>query len=225
MTRICYDSVTAADIPANARMVAGYISGPYAWSPADWARFPDAVQVRIATQALVNDGHVLDVEAGDASPAQAPGWVQMRRKAGVDPTVYCSLGNWQMVRACFAANGILQPHFWIAAYDNVPTIPPGAVAKQYANAPLAGGHFDLSIVANVWPGVDKGGTDMLLVRGTTAVYLIMGDTVVHVDTPADEQAFQAAGVPQATISDAMLQSILQAGIKAVGSITGNLTLS
>lgn len=152
-----YDSTAAADIPRDAAIVAGYLPpSRYAWSAADWARFPSAVKVRIVIFATVNDGHVLDVEQGDARPDEVPGWVQMRRRAGLaTPTVYCSLSIWQACRDACARAGVPEPLWWIARYDNNPVIPVGAVAKQYANEPLAGGHFDLSVVADHWPGVDQ----------------------------------------------------------------------
>lgn len=156
MPRTMYDSTEANDIPTTAAMVAGYLRpSRYAWSAADWARFPRAVKVRIAIFATVNDGHVLDVEPGDATPAQAPSWVRMRRAVGVDPTVYCNASTWAQVRAEFRRQGVAEPHYWIAKYDGVAEIPAGAVAKQFANPPVHGaGHFDLSIVADYWPGVD-----------------------------------------------------------------------
>lgn len=146
-----YDSTTASDIPTSAPMVAGYIDGLYAWSMADWARFPAAVKVRIAVFATTNDGDVLDVEQGDATPSQAPAWVTMRRAAGDDPTVYVNLSNVDATRAAFAAAGVRQPHYWLAHYDNDPTIPPGYVAKQYADEALIGAHYDLSSVGPGWP--------------------------------------------------------------------------
>lgn len=155
MTRTLYDAVTPANIPASAQMVAGYVDGRYAWSASDWARFPGAVKVRIAVFASTNDGHVLDVEPGDATPAQAVGWVQRRRAAGVDPTVYCGLSttgySWANVRAAFQAAGVAEPHYWVAAYPgNGPNLYAGSVAHQYANP----GPYDLSVVADYWPGVD-----------------------------------------------------------------------
>lgn len=139
-----YDSVTATAIPTNAAVVAGYVDGAYAWSKADWARFPESVKVRIAVFARTNDGHVLDVENGDATPAQAPGWVRMRRAAGLDPIVYCNASTWPSVISAFSSAGIAGPHYWIAQYDGNPAIPSGAVAKQYNDPPGSGGEYDIS---------------------------------------------------------------------------------
>ncbi len=163
--RTLYDSVTAFNIPADAQMVAGYVDGRYAWSASDWARFPGAVKVRIACFAWTNDGHVLDVETGDATPAQAPGWVQMRRAAGVDPTVYCSTSWWPSVRSAFVAQGVPEPHYWIAAYPGIGAqLYPGSVAHQYADP----GPYDVSVVADYWPGVDGASTvsNVLSATGT-----------------------------------------------------------
>jgi hypothetical protein len=163
MTRVMYDSIHASAIPTTAAMVAGYLApSPFAWSAADWARFPHAVHVRIAVRASTNDGHVLDVEKGDATPAQAPAWVLARRAAGMDPTVYCSLANWSAVKAAFAAAKVVPPHYWIAHYGAGPDIPAGAIAVQYAAPPNSGGDWDLSVVADYWPGVDNAQEDEML---------------------------------------------------------------
>jgi hypothetical protein len=165
--RTMYDSVTASDIPASAAMVAGYDTGPYAWSSADWNRFPDVPHVHIDTQASPpNTGQVLDVEEGDATPAQAPGWVVQRRAAGADPTIYCNASTWPAVIAAFRSAGVAQPHYWIAKYDNVPSPMPSregitAVAKQYADPGTHGrGHFDLTSVPGYWPGIDPEDDEM-----------------------------------------------------------------
>jgi hypothetical protein len=153
--RTMYDSITARDIPLTAAVVLGYVNGTFEWSSADWDRFPHAVKVRCATRATVDDGHVLDVEQGDATPAQAPGWVQMRRRAGLaTPTVYCSASAWPSVKAAFTAAGVAAPLYLIAHYDGDPAIPAGAIGKQYRDPPNSGGHWDLSVVADHWPGVD-----------------------------------------------------------------------
>ncbi|MEU5261515.1 hypothetical protein [Amycolatopsis sp. NPDC021455] len=153
--RTMYDAVTAANIPRTAAMVAGYIDKIKLepWTDADWARFPNAVKVRIVKKASTNAGHVLDVEPGDATPAQAPGWVRLRRAAGADPSVYCNASTWPSVRAAFRSAGVAEPHYWIAKFDGDPTIPAGAVAKQYRGNVAPG--YDISSVADHWPGVDS----------------------------------------------------------------------
>ena len=163
--RTMYDSVTPTDIPTSIGgrppdLVAGYIDGVPRWPSSAWGRFPNSVHVRIALDPATPDGDVLDVERGAANPDQAPSWVQRRRAAGADPTVYCNAATWPTVRAQFAAQGVAEPHWWIAAYPGWtdtagrPTLPPGAVAHQYTDPPASGGHWDLSVVADHWPGVE-----------------------------------------------------------------------
>jgi hypothetical protein len=170
--RTMYDAVTAANIPAGARMVAGYIDKIKLepWSAADWARFPTAVKVTIVKKASTNNGHVLDVEPGDATPAEAPGWVRMRRAAGADPTVYCNTSTWPVVRAAFRAAGVAEPHYWLARYDGKPEwdtgwAAAGVVAKQFAGD--VDRKYDLSSVADFWPGVDGKDTDVELTDKVT----------------------------------------------------------
>lgn len=156
MTRIMYDTINTSisDIPPNPQMVAGYVDGLYAWNQADWNRFPDAVKIRIAVFSNTNDGHVLDVEPGNATPAQAPGWVTLRRASGLaTPTIYVSEGSWDAVWNQFVSQKVEQPLYWVAQYDGSPVIPHGAIAKQYfsSNKP----NFDSSVVADYWPGVDE----------------------------------------------------------------------
>ncbi len=157
MTRTMYDGVTASRLPAGAQMVAGYVDGRYKWSDADWRRFsPQTVRVRIAVFATTNDGHVLDCEPGNCTPAQSVDWALMRRRAGVDPTVYCNqldeTTGWPAVRAAFRARGVPEPHYWVAKYDGVQSIPAGAIGKQYEDDETHG--WDRSVIADHWPGID-----------------------------------------------------------------------
>lgn len=149
--RTAYDAITPSNIRADAQVVCGYVDGRYAWTASDWARFPHASKGRIAVFASTNDGNILDVEPGNATPAQAPGWVQRRRAAGIDPTVYCSLSDWPAVKAAFDTDKVAQPHYWIAAYPgNGANLYPGSVAHQYESLSTV----DISVVADYWPGVD-----------------------------------------------------------------------
>jgi hypothetical protein len=146
-----YDAVDASRIPRGVGLVAGYVDGAYRWASSDWDLFPDAVWVGIAVAAGTNLGEVLDVERGDATPDQAPGWVKRRRDNGIDPTVYCSEALWADCRAAFAGAGVAEPHWWIASWPGGgPTVPAGAVAHQY----LHPGPVDVSVVADYWPGID-----------------------------------------------------------------------
>lgn len=155
------DAINPNNIPVGRfPLVAGYVDGPRSqWPAAGWARHAGSILVRIAVFASTNAGTVLDVETGDATPAQAPGWVQRRRTAGVDPSVYCSISLWPAVRAAFHAANVAEPHYWVAGYPGGgAVIPAGAIAHQYADPATSGGQWDLSVVADYWPGVDTGGT-------------------------------------------------------------------
>jgi hypothetical protein len=150
--RMMFDGVTPAAVPAGAQLYAGYLDGKWISYPGLVAAHPAAVHVPIVVSASYNAGTVLDVENGDATPAQSVGWVLARRAATVDPTVYCSVSSWPAVKAAFAARGVAEPHYWVADYslgDN-PAIPAGAVALQYADR----GGYDVSAVADYWPGID-----------------------------------------------------------------------
>lgn len=224
MTRTLYDGIAAdvGHIPANAQMVAGYVDGLYAWSAADWARFPHAVKIRIAVFASTNDGHVLDCEPGNqGDPSQAVDWVLMRRAAGADPTVYCGRNTWwPTIRADFQARGVPEPHYWVADYSvdrNALVAPAPALALQYEDA----GFYDLSIAPDYWPGVDAPPVqppilpkdiDMILLTGFNgpAVAALSGGLLWNVQDGAAVNAYKAAGVPIATIDAAEYAAIVAA---------------
>ena len=148
--RTMYDSVTPQAIPANAEMVAGYVNGQYAWRPEDWDRFPDAVKVHITIMA-VNEAGVLDIESGDATPQQAPGWVHARLAAGLKrPTLYVNRSNApQVLQDCKNVGLEAGTHFWLwlATLDGTTTTDlPGVVAVQDRGASALGFNADASVV-------------------------------------------------------------------------------
>lgn len=230
--RTCYDAITPSNIPTSAQMVAGYIDGRYAWTAAEWARFPHSVKARIAVFSSTNDGHILDVEPGCSTPGNAPGWVMRRRKAGIDPTVYCSLSAWPTVRAAFRNAGVAEPHWWIAAYPGIGAVLyGGSIAHQYANP----GPVDVSVVADYWPGVDPKSTtptpevDMPL---TAAEKQDIADLVVHDVLTAklgrsDQnvgQALQNAGSVSNVDVNALVAAVVAAVIAALPSnVAGGVT--
>jgi hypothetical protein len=161
MTRMItrfYDDTNIADIPSSAQMIAVYADGPYAGTePAARKRFPHALIVTITVRGEPNR-EICDCETGDLTPPEAAHWALAEHKAGRHPTIYCSASPWDEVKAAVRAVG-LDPakdvSWWIAHYDGDPTIPAGAVAKQYLGSPgNSPGHYDESSVADYWPGVD-----------------------------------------------------------------------
>ena len=189
-----YDSTSAADIPAGAQMVAGYVDGAYAWSPADWDRFPAATLVRIATQPATDDGDVLDVELGDATPAQAPAWVRMRQAAGLaQPALYCGLSTVSTLR--HLCQGLLYS-LWVADWTGVAHPLSYASAVQYADSRQSGGHYDLSIVYDAWwPGPHQppatGGDDMTLDLARILVYDWYAGILHRIPTQAEIDGWAA----------------------------------
>jgi len=165
MTRLMYDSTSPWDIPRDAEMVAYYVDGRYAWPQAWLDMFPDAVRVGISAIG-VKTAQVGDVEVGCIwPPANAVPWVRRARADGYDPTIYVNeLNDWLPVRQAFWAAGEPEPYYWVARYNGVRQVPAGAVARQFAhphdgdgvadNSWETGKHYDLSIVAPFWPGVD-----------------------------------------------------------------------
>jgi hypothetical protein len=151
--RVMYDAVTWQNIPGNAQMAAGYVNGIYAWPQSAWdtMRARNTETVGISVFAGANAGQVLDCETSDATPAQCPGWVVMRRNAGTQPAVYMNTSTWGAVRNAFAAARVPEPTYWVAAYPGIgPSVYAGAVAHQYADP----GPVDISVVLPVWPGID-----------------------------------------------------------------------
>ena len=150
--RLMFDSTTPErSIPADAQMVAGYVNGNWPNFPLICQRWPNAVHVSIAVTTAA-DAMVLDVEVGDATPADAPAWCQRQRAQGQEPTVYCNTSTWPSVRAAFHVAGVGEPCYWLAEYDGVAQIPAGAIAKQYRSDTAQ--NLDYSVVADYWPGVD-----------------------------------------------------------------------
>ena len=154
MTRTMADRTSVVGLPPGLPLYAGYDDGRYNDAAAIAAAHPGATVARITVDVSDAIGQVLDVENGDATPGEAPAWCERVRARGAIPTVYCSASAWPGVRDAFTNAGVPEPEWWIADYqaspDAPPPIPAGAVALQFWNGPL----YDLSTVADYWPGVD-----------------------------------------------------------------------
>jgi hypothetical protein len=147
-----YDSTTAADIPPEAELVAGYINGRYAWKASDWTRFPTAKKAYITVTASEYMAIILDVERYDATPEQAPGWVrESGRLTGWVPTIYGSRYTLALVRPLMIASG-LDCDYWMADPTGFAHLPLGCSLCQYSwPGRGSAGHYDVSLVVDSWP--------------------------------------------------------------------------
>ena len=198
--RTLYDAITPENIPKDAVMVAGYTSGNWPTFPRLRAMFPNAILVSIAINAQ-HDAQVLDVERGDALPTEAPSWCLRQLARGQTPTIYCNTSTWPSVRAAFDSAKLSYPLWWRADYNGHAKLEMGEIAHQYADP----GPYDISVVADYWPGVDRGPAPspapdpkenaVLLFQDSTGIYFLTGAGTVHVPSVADVAVLRAAGVP------------------------------
>lgn len=154
---VMYDSISAASIPADAEVVAGYVDGWWADFVAIQLRFPHLPQVSITTSGKDKNGNwvlaiVCDCENGDASPSTAAGWAKWMISIGHRPTIYCNTSTHADVVTALAALGlqfVRDVDWWEAHYDNDPALSPGSVSKQYQSTD----GWDISSTNGMWPTV------------------------------------------------------------------------
>ena len=139
-----YDSVTPSAIPAH-QAGAVYSTGAYSASPAQVSHLGHALW--IDTTGHNYSASVLDVEPGDATPAQAASWAFHRLQANHHALarIYTMRSQWPAAQA--AVRGLpgwmqSQIRWWIADPTGVPHIVPGASATQW----YWGSSYDLSLV-------------------------------------------------------------------------------
>lgn len=113
-----YDSTTVSEIPKTARAALGYVGG-------EWPTFengelrshlPHARLVSVAV-ASSHDADMLDVESGDATPADCPRWFhrQRRRKLKQRPKFYGSASIIDEIVAALEAAGIHRDQYVLLA--------------------------------------------------------------------------------------------------------------
>lgn len=157
MTLAGYDSIDPAHIPTGAPVAMGYVDGRWPDFAAEAARLTLGGTFVVSISCFAtDDADMLDVEAGNATPDQAPGWVLHQRAHGADPVVYCSASAWPAVRAAFWALNLREPAYGIADYDGDPSIDPswlaaGCVGKQYRSDTAA--DLDYWTITEAWPGL------------------------------------------------------------------------
>lgn len=113
-----FDSIEISQIPAYADAVAGYVGGAWPTFSLLASAFPNAHRLSIAISAS-EDAEALDIETGDATPAQAPGWAKRQQARGVArPVLYANLSTMPAVLSELSAAGIprSQVRLWSAHY-------------------------------------------------------------------------------------------------------------
>jgi hypothetical protein len=138
-----YDSVAPTAIPAGQK-VATYADGPYQASGAAVAGRGNVLW--IDTNGTNTHANALDVEPGDATPAEAASWVSAKLAASphTDAIVYTFEAEWGSVQSNIAAlPSWMQSHvkYWIADPTGTPHIVPGAAATQW----YWGSSYDISM--------------------------------------------------------------------------------
>jgi hypothetical protein len=115
MTITMFDSIDVSTLPAGNFAYAGYVDGYWATYSKLKAKFPHANLLSIAVFAH-DDADCLDVEPGDATPAQAPAWV--KRQKTPRPCLYASVSAMNGVLSILSKAGIPRNsvRLWSAHY-------------------------------------------------------------------------------------------------------------
>jgi hypothetical protein len=126
---VMFDSVDVGEIPNGPVAVAGYVDGRWATMTELAERFPNAKRLSIAVTPE-HDADCLDVETGDATPADVPGWYERQRARGVErPCIYADASTMQasivpLVRAGTIARPLVR--LWSAHYSGEHICGPGS---------------------------------------------------------------------------------------------------
>lgn len=126
-----FDSVTNSLLPAGFAYAA-YVDGKFANTAQIRARFPHASILTIAVFAK-DDADCLDVETGDATPAQAAGWVTRQLSRGVRrPCLYASASVMPQVLSAMKVAGVSRNllRLWSAHYTFHPHICGPATCRE-----------------------------------------------------------------------------------------------
>lgn len=206
------DSVNVDALPDGMHCYAGYANGTYANVSKIEARFP-GVKVYQIDVLNAGVGDYLDVEKGDAQPADTPGWWHRRRQAAVArPGIYGSPTTWAGaggIAAELTSAGIVRGAVtcWTAHYDpalgahlctpELCGMPDGWTADltQYTDT----GTYDLSLLGPTFgpptPPDTTGSEEIdmrVLIDPNKTVWLCDGTHRVWIPTVPDEEAWLTA---------------------------------
>lgn len=139
---IMFDAVDTAQIPNGPVAVAGYVDGDFITAPELAQRFPNAHILSIAT-GPEHDADCLDVETGDADPADVPGWYERQRAGGAArPCLYADASAMQAgIVPLIRSGAIARPlvRLWSAHY-----------AGEHICGPLTCGAVSIAMDGTQW---------------------------------------------------------------------------
>lgn len=144
------DSVNPAGMQKGNDVYAGYgLLSSFADMVAIKALFPGKKYVEITPR--VGPGDCLDIETGDAVPADAPLFIAQWHKVNtVRPVIYANASTMPEVKTALASVPRTSYFLWVAQWDGNPAIPAGYDAKQYASTNgYDSDTFDLAM----WPAI------------------------------------------------------------------------
>jgi hypothetical protein len=131
---LIYDSITPNDIPSGQQVVATYGDGPHPTSRSLVSGRKTVMWISVTGRDY--GASVVDVEPGNATPAEAASWAWHKLHSSPDAVarIYTMLNEWPAVRAAvasFPAPVRARIHWWIANPTGQPHIVPGSDATQW----------------------------------------------------------------------------------------------
>jgi hypothetical protein len=143
-----FDSVDVAAIPGHPFAAAGYTAGRWPTFPQLRRAYPQTHTVSIAVFPWEHAA-CADVESGDLTPSQAPGWVRADERAGYrKPCLYSDWWEWTRELAPALKRGgirLASVLKWVASYVGHPQLLAGFDAEQWTSRCL-GRNLDCSLV-------------------------------------------------------------------------------
>jgi len=134
-------------IPTDPLAVGGYINGVvtrFIWTDADWAHFPVSYHIRINVTGERGRGNCLDVERGDATPADVQPWLESVASSPDPLLIYCNGSN---LSACLAARRAAGVHAWMWEATLDGTVPNRAMVQCFqTKLPSGAAVTDVSLI-------------------------------------------------------------------------------
>jgi hypothetical protein len=118
MTVVMYDSIDLSQFPSNPEAVAGYVGGYWPTYNDLVKKFPNAKHLSIAVTAAQR-ARCLDIEPGNATPSQGPGWFRnYADKSQGLPVIYAGASAINQVTSAMTNGGIARSQYllWSAHY-------------------------------------------------------------------------------------------------------------